>query len=39
MKHIGKLKDLRKETEQINRVIEESFEDIDPEVWSSETRD
>jgi hypothetical protein len=39
MKHIGKLKDLRKETERINRVIEESFEDIDPEVWSSETRD
>jgi hypothetical protein len=39
MKHIGKLKDLRKETERINRVIEDSFEDIDPEVWSSETRD
>jgi hypothetical protein len=26
MKHIGKLKHLRKETERINRVIEEAFE-------------
>ena len=25
MKHIGKLKDLRKETKRINRVIEEAF--------------
>lgn len=39
MKHMGKLKDLRKETERINRVIEEAFEEIDPEVWASETRD
>ena len=39
MKHIGKLKDLHKETERINKVIEEAFEGIDPEVWASETRD
>ena len=39
MKHIGKLKHLRKETERINRVIEEAFEEVDPEVWASETRD
>jgi hypothetical protein len=39
MKHMGKLKDLRKETERINRVIEEAFEEIDPEMWTSETRD
>src|SRR5712692_6064124 len=32
MKHIGKLKDLRKETQRINKVIEEAFEvvDVDP---------
>lgn len=34
MKHIGKLKHLRKETERINRVIEEAFENIDPEMWN-----
>jgi hypothetical protein len=39
MKHMGKLKYLRKETERINRVIEEAFEEVDPEVWASETRD
>jgi hypothetical protein len=39
MKHVGKLKHLRKETERINRVIEEAFEEVDPEVWASETRD
>jgi hypothetical protein len=33
MKHLGKLKDLRKETERINRIIDESFEQIDPEMW------
>lgn len=38
MKHVGKLKDLRKETERINRVIEAAFEEIDPEVWAAETR-
>jgi hypothetical protein len=39
MKHIGKLKDLHKETAKINKVIEEAFEEVDPEMWGSETRD
>jgi hypothetical protein len=39
MKHLGKLKDLRKETERIHRVIEEAFEQTDAEIWSPETRD
>ena len=39
MKHVGKLKRLRKETERINRVIEKAFEEVDPEVWASEIRD
>jgi hypothetical protein len=39
MKHIGKLKGLHKETERINGVIHEAFEEVDPEMWSSETRD
>ena len=38
MKHIGKLKDLHKETERINKVIEEAFEEIDPEMRALETR-
>ena len=38
MKHIGKLKDLHKETERINKAIEEAFEEVDPEIWGSETR-
>ncbi len=33
MKHLGKLKHLRKETKKINRLIEEEFERIDPEMW------
>jgi hypothetical protein len=33
MKHIGKLKDLRKETKRIDRIIEETFETIDEELW------
>lgn len=33
MKHVGKLKHLRKETEQINKRIEEAFERIDKENW------
>jgi hypothetical protein len=33
VKHMGKLKHLRKETERINRLIEEEFERIDPEIW------
>jgi len=39
MKHMGKLKDLHKETVRINKVIEEAFEEVDPEIWTSETRD
>jgi hypothetical protein len=39
MKHVGKLKSLRKETERINGVIEEAFEEIDPEAWASVARD
>lgn len=39
MKHMGKLKDLRKESEWINKVIEEAFEQIDPEAWSPEVKD
>ena len=38
MKHMGKLKDLRKETVRITKVIEEAFEEVDPEMWASETR-
>lgn len=33
LKAMGKLKHLRKETERINRLIEEEFEKIDPEMW------
>ena len=36
MKHMGKLKDLRKETRRINMVIEEAFEKVDPEAWDLE---
>jgi hypothetical protein len=39
MKHLGKLKDLHKETVRINKVIEEAFEEVDPEMWALETRD
>ena len=39
MKHVGKLKDLHKETQRINRVIEETFEVVDSELWASETSD
>ena len=38
MKHMGKLKDLRKETMRITKVIEEAFEEVDPEMWPSEAR-
>jgi hypothetical protein len=37
MKHMGKLKDLRKETRRINKAIEEAFEEVDSEMWGSET--
>jgi hypothetical protein len=30
MKHVGKLKDLRKETQRIKKVIEQAFEKVDP---------
>lgn len=33
VKHMGKLKHLRKETARINRLIEEDSEKIDPEMW------
>jgi hypothetical protein len=33
LKHMGKLKHLRKETARINRLIEEESEKIDPEMW------
>jgi hypothetical protein len=33
MKHLGKLKHLRKERKQIEKRIEEAFERIDDEVW------
>jgi hypothetical protein len=38
MKHMGKLKDLHKETARISKVIEEAFEEVDPEMWGPETR-
>lgn len=34
MKHMGKLKDLRKETRRINRLIEKAFEKVEPEMWT-----
>ena len=33
MKAFGKLRDLRKETARIDRIIEEEFEKIEPEDW------
>jgi len=33
VKHMGKLKHLRKETERINRLIEQDNEKIDPDMW------
>ena len=33
MKHVGKLKHLRKETQRIDKLIEERFEQIEPEAW------
>jgi hypothetical protein len=33
VKHMGKLKRLRKETARINRLIEEDSEKIDAELW------
>jgi hypothetical protein len=39
MKHMGKLKHLRKETLRINKLIEEAFEEVDPEMWATGTKD
>jgi hypothetical protein len=39
MKHVGKLKRLRRETLQVDRVIEEAFEQIDPEMWGTGRED
>ena len=33
MKHVGKLKHLRKERKRIEQRVEETFEQIDPEIW------
>lgn len=33
VKHMGKLKHLRKETQRINALIEKDSEKIDPEMW------
>jgi predicted DNA binding CopG/RHH family protein len=33
MKSFGKLRDLHKDLEKINRIIEEEFEQIEPEDW------
>ena len=33
MKAFGKLSHLHEETERINRIIEEEFEQIESEVW------
>jgi hypothetical protein len=33
LKHMGKLKHLRKETRRINRLVEEDSEKIDAEMW------
>jgi hypothetical protein len=35
MRHVGKLKDLRKETRRIDGRISEQFERIDPAMWTS----
>jgi hypothetical protein len=39
MKHVGKLADLHEETQRIERIVEEEFEKVDPEMWSSEPQD
>lgn len=33
MKHIGKLKHLRKESREVEKRVEEAFEQIDSEFW------
>lgn len=39
LKHIGKLKHLHEETARINKIIEDAFEQIDPEMWTEGARD
>lgn len=36
MKQLGKLKHLHEEIDQVDQAIEEAFEKIDPEMWSTE---
>jgi hypothetical protein len=33
MKHIGKLKCLRKDRKQVEKRVEEAFEQVDREIW------
>jgi hypothetical protein len=33
MKHLGKLKQLHKENERLNKRVEDAFEKIDWEIW------
>ena len=33
MKHLGKLKNLRRERKQIEKRVEQAFEQIDREIW------
>ncbi|MGH9513290.1 MAG: hypothetical protein ACRD2U_14250 [Terriglobales bacterium] len=33
MKHLGKLKPLHKERKRVEKLVEEAFEQIDPELW------
>jgi hypothetical protein len=39
MKHVGKLKHLHKEIDQLDQAIEDAFEKIDPETWAPEPQD
>jgi hypothetical protein len=39
MKHVSRFNNLHKETQRINRVIEEAFEVVDSEMWASERSD
>jgi len=33
MKHVGKLQHLRKESLRIGKLIDDAFEQVDPEIW------
>jgi hypothetical protein len=33
MKHVGKLKHLHKENREVEKRVQEAFEQIDPELW------